>query len=64
MVCQKPELRGEGESLPVLKQQNVMLDRRILLRAKLIFNKWPSHYPFDSVVLSEWRWGVWDVLLT
>ncbi len=25
---------------------------------------WPSHYPYDSVDLSEWRWDVWDVLPT
>lgn len=63
-LCQKPELGGEGESLPVVKQLNVMLDRHILLTAQLIFDKWPSHSPYDSVGLSEWCWDVWDVLPT
>lgn len=45
----------------------VECDKRIHLRAKLIFDKWQRHYPYDSVGLSEWWWDVcvvWDVLPT
>lgn len=48
-VCQKPDLCREGKSLPSLKQRSLILDRGFLLRAKLIFDKWPSHYPYISM---------------